>query len=132
LARFFIQHYNAKFKQQIEGLSPETESALLNYNWPCNVRELRNAIERAMILEDTAYLRPANLHIASCVGESELVSAAAAVSGSVPDSLSLLEHERLMLVQALDTTCGNQTQAARLLRIARDTLRYKMKKLNLS
>jgi len=54
LARFFVQHYNAKFKQQIEGVSPESESLLLAHHRPGNVRERRNAIERAMILEDTA------------------------------------------------------------------------------
>ncbi len=132
LARFFVQHYNVKFKQQIEGVSPEAETLLLSYNWPGNVRELRNAIERAMILEDTAYIRPASLHIAALAGESAFASAAAASSGSFAgDGLSLLEHERQMLVQALDTAGGNQTQAARLLRITRDTMRYKMKKFNL-
>ncbi|HYL34650.1 MAG TPA: sigma 54-interacting transcriptional regulator [Bryobacteraceae bacterium] len=125
LARFFIEHYNAKFKQQIEGVSPETESLLLTYHWPGNVRELRNAIERAMILEDTAYIRPASLRIEVPDGGSALVS--------LPEAgLSLLEHERHMVVQALDAAAGNQTQAARLLRITRDTLRYKMKKFDLA
>jgi transcriptional regulator with PAS, ATPase and Fis domain len=133
LARFFVQHYNVKFKQQIEGLSSEAESLLLTYNWPGNVRELRNAIERAMILEDTAYIRPVSLHIAAgAAGESAFASTATASSGSFPgDGLSLVEHERQMLVQALDAAAGNQTQAARLLRITRDTLRYKMKKFQL-
>jgi DNA-binding protein Fis len=50
----------------------------------------------------------------------------------IPDSgLSLEENERMLLVKALEKTGGNQTQAARLLRITRDTLRYKMKKFNL-
>ena len=47
------------------------------------------------------------------------------------DGLSLEDNERHLLVQALEKTDGNQTQAARLLRITRDTLRYKMKKFNL-
>jgi two-component system NtrC family response regulator/two-component system response regulator HydG len=47
------------------------------------------------------------------------------------DVMSLVEQERRLLVQALEKTAGNQTQAARLLRITRDTLRYKMKKFNL-
>ena len=132
LARFFVQHYNVKFKQQIEGVSSEAETLLLSYDWPGNVRELRNAIERAMILEDTAYIRPASLHIADRAGESASASAAKAGSDSFPDGgLSLVGHERLMITQALDAAAGNQTQAARLLRITRDTLRYKMKKFNL-
>jgi len=132
LARFFVQHYNAKFKQQIEGLSSDAESLLLAYNWPGNVRELRNAIERAMILEDTAYIRPASLHIAAHGGESAFASAPRGHSGSFPShGESLLEQERRMVQQALEATAGNQTQAARLLRITRDTMRYKMKKFNL-
>ena len=47
------------------------------------------------------------------------------------DGLSLEDHERTLLARALEKTSGNQTQAARLLRITRDTLRYKMKKFNL-
>jgi DNA-binding protein Fis len=59
-----------------------------------------------------------------------------AATGSAPaaftgEAMSLVEQERRLLVQALEKTGGNQTQAARLLRITRDTLRYKMKKFNL-
>jgi two-component system, NtrC family, response regulator AtoC len=132
LARFFVQHYNAKFKRQIEGISPEAESLLLAHDWPGNVRELRNAIERAMILEDTSQIRPQSLPIAVRGAGSSFVAA----TGSAPaaftgEAMSLVEQERRLLVQALEKTGGNQTQAARLLRITRDTLRYKMKKFNL-
>ncbi|HLG96321.1 MAG TPA: sigma 54-interacting transcriptional regulator [Bryobacteraceae bacterium] len=132
LARFFVQHYNVKFKQQIEGLSSEAESLLLTYTWPGNVRELRNAIERAMILEDTAYIRSASLQILAGSGESAFASAPADGAGpGAGDALSLRGNERRMLKHALDMAGGNQTQAARLLRITRDTLRYKMKKFEL-
>ena len=132
LARFFIEHYNTKFKRQIEGVSAEAESLLLGHDWAGNVRELRNAIERAMILEDTAFIRPASLPIAvrgadaSAAGGDRMP--ASMLTG---DAMSLVEQERRLLVQALEKTSGNQTQAARLLRITRDTLRYKMKKFNL-
>jgi transcriptional regulator with PAS, ATPase and Fis domain len=132
LARFFIEHYNAKFKRQIDGISPEAETMLLTHDWPGNVRELRNAIERAMILEDSAYIRPASLPIA--VRGSESHGDAQHSFNPVPftgEAMSLVEQERRLLVQALEKTGGNQTQAARLLRITRDTLRYKMKKFNL-
>jgi two-component system response regulator AtoC len=132
LARFFIEHYNGKFKRQIEGLTPEAESLLLTHDWPGNVRELRNAIERAMILEDSARIRPASLPIAVRGSGSSF----AGTNGTTPkpftgEPMSLVDQERRLLVQALEKTGGNQTQAARLLRITRDTLRYKMKKFNL-
>jgi PAS domain S-box-containing protein len=132
MARFFIEHYNAKFKRQIEGIAPEAESLLLAHDWPGNVRELRNAIERAMILEDTAFVRAATLPIAVRGTGSQF---SAGSLGPPPaftgEAMSLVEQERRLLVQALEKTGGNQTQAARLLRITRDTLRYKMKKFNL-
>jgi PAS domain S-box-containing protein len=138
LARFFIDHYNLKFKRQIEGISREAESLLLAHDWPGNVRELRNAIERAMILEDTAYIRAASLPIALSGGDHPPSFAVAAVGGEsmVPvngegGGLSLADQERRLVIQALERAGGNQTQAARLLRVTRDTLRYKMKKFSL-
>jgi PAS domain S-box-containing protein len=131
LTRFFIDHYNRKFKRQIDGVSPEAENLLLAHDWPGNVRELRNAIERAMILEETGYVQAASLPIA--IRDSDAASSTAAFAASAPaaDGMSLADQERRLLVQALERCGGNQTQAARLLRITRDTLRYKAKKFNL-
>ena len=139
LARFFIDQYNAKFKRHIEGLTPDAEKLLLAHSWPGNVRELRNAIERAMILEDTAYLQAGSLPIA-VQGVEQLppsfVVAAVGAPSMLPangdgSNLSLSDQERRLVIQALERAGGNQTQAARLLRITRDTLRYKMKKFSL-
>ena len=133
LARFFINHYNQKFKRQIEGISPEAARMLLDHDWPGNVRELRNAIERAMILEESRMITTESLPM-SLYQQGDVI-AAAAPSGlppSIPDAgMSLAEHERTLLHQALEKAKGNQTQAAKLLHITRDTLRYKMKKFNL-
>jgi DNA-binding NtrC family response regulator len=97
------------------------------------VRELRNAIERAMILEESALISPASLPIA--IGRPEYAAGPepglASGSGAIVDGMSLEDHERSLLIRALEKTSGNQTQAARLLRVTRDTLRYKMKKFNL-
>jgi PAS domain S-box-containing protein len=124
LARFFIQEYNRKFKRQIEGLSKDAERILVAHDWPGNVRELRNAIERAMILEESPLITAASLPLT--VREKE-----PARPDEAPASLSLTDHERFLIVQALEKSGGNQTQAAKLLQITRDTLRYKMKKFNL-
>ena len=131
LANFFIDHYNRKFKRQVEGFTSDAESLLLAHDWPGNVRELRNAVERAMILEESTLIHSASLPIA--IRSSN--AAALAVSGEAGpgpgDGMSLVEQEKRLLIQALEKSGGNQTQAARLLRITRDTLRYKMKKFNL-
>jgi PAS domain S-box-containing protein len=130
LTRFFIDHYNRKFKRSIEGVSDGAARLLLTHDWPGNVRELRNAIERAMILEDSALITPPSLPIA--ISQPEGDEAPIATSMEIPtNGLSLEDNERSLLAKALEKTSGNQTQAARLLRITRDTLRYKMKKFNL-
>ena len=130
LAKFFIEHYNRKFKRNIEGITDEAAGLMLAHDWPGNVRELRNAVERAMILEESSLLRPGSLPITLTHPDGRESSAPRRLD--IPDEgLSLEENERMLLVRALEKTSGNQTQAARLLRITRDTLRYKMKKFNL-
>jgi two-component system response regulator AtoC len=132
LARFFVDHYNRKFKRNLAGVSAEAGRLLMTHDWPGNVRELRNAIERAMILEESAEIRTSSLPIT--IGHTVGMAApttAAAVSEFPNEGLSLEENEKNLLVRALEKTGGNQTQAARLLHVTRDTLRYKMKKFNL-
>jgi len=124
LAKFFIEHYNHKFNRNIQGLSDLAMNSLLSYDWPGNVRELRNAIERGMILEET-----------SLISSSSLPAVISGADGSGAKSgnpwTMLQDSERRLVARALERTHGNQTQAARLLRITRDKLRYKQKRLGL-
>lgn len=130
LVKFFVDHYNTKFKRHVEGVTPDAARLLMNHDWPGNVRELRNAIERAMILEESSYITAASLPIS--ISQSTPRQSTASLQAAIPDEgLSLEDNERMLLVKALEKTKGNQTQAARLLKITRDTLRYKMKKFNL-
>ncbi len=131
LARFFIDHYNHKFKRSIEGVSESAAKLLMSHDWPGNVRELRNAIERAMILEESALITAPSLPISVAHSEQGMALPAAPATEMAGDGLSLEDNERNLLARALEKTNGNQTQAARLLRVTRDTLRYKMKKFNL-
>jgi PAS domain S-box-containing protein len=133
LTKFFIEHYNQKFKRHIEGVSPEAQRMLQAHDWPGNVRELRNAIERSMILEESAYIQASSLPMAISNNGAAAAAASAPVSlRAFPDEgISLEENERTLVVHALEKAGGNQTQAARLLSITRDTLRYKMKKFGL-
>ena len=131
LTRFFIEHYNRKFKRNIEGVSDAAAKLLLSHDWPGNVRELRNAIERAMILEESSLITAPSLPIAISRPEAGRACRPRAAADIPSDGLSLEDNERSLLARALEKTNGNQTQAARLLRITRDTLRYKMKKFNL-
>jgi two-component system response regulator AtoC len=150
LTAFFVDYYNRKFRKRIAGLTPEAEALMMTYDWPGNVRELKNAIQRAMILEDGPRIRPTYLPFFS---EGAVLTAASAFPGadisdsspwkSLPNGrqvptfpipepgTSMEEIERQLVAQALRQCRGNQSHAARLLDISRDTIRYKIKKFGL-
>ena len=143
LAEHFVRLYNTKFKRHIKGISHSAAAALLAHDWPGNVRELRNVIERAMVLEEADYIQASNLQIASDLAKPPLLameqSASADDGGTpmpsqpqnAPFEVSLEEAEKNLVKRALERAGGNQTRAAVLLGVTRDTLRYKMKKFNL-
>jgi len=130
LAENFIRHYNGKFKRNVQGVSHGAAAALLTHSWPGNVRELRNVIERAMVLEESEWIQMPSLQIAHEEGQPALRDLAAQPSDPLSD-FSLEEAEKSLLRKALEKAGGNQTRAAVMLGITRDTLRYKMKKFNL-
>jgi transcriptional regulator with PAS, ATPase and Fis domain len=130
LAENFIRHYNAKFKRNVQGVSHGAAAALLTHNWPGNVRELRNVIERAMVLEESEWIQLGNLQIAREDGQPAMHELAVE-AGDPSSDFSLEEAEKSLLRKALEKAGGNQTRAAVMLGITRDTLRYKMKKFDL-
>jgi DNA-binding NtrC family response regulator len=122
--------YNVKFKRDIQGISHAAAAALMSHGWPGNVRELRNVVERAMVLEESDRIQSSSLYIASDGGLSR-PSAPQPEETEAPFQASLAEAEKNLVMKALHKASGNQTRAAVLLGITRDTLRYKMKKFNL-
>ena len=129
LAQHFISLFNKKFGKKIEGLGKEAEQIFLDYSWPGNVRELKNAVERAMIFEDKSYISAKYLPIQIEKGPLPLSD-----TGKIRfpgEGSSLEELEKDFIVQALKKAGGNQSRAAKLLKISRDTLRYRIKKLRI-
>jgi PAS domain S-box-containing protein len=131
LAQHFIQVYNVKFKRNIQGISHTAAAALMSHPWPGNVRELRNVVERAMVLEESERIQSSSLYIASNGCGLGRASTQQAEAPEAPFQASLAEAEKNLVMKALQKASGNQTRAAVLLGITRDTLRYKMKKFNL-
>jgi len=131
LAEHFVRLYNTKFKRNIQGISHSGAALLLAHDWPGNVRELRNVIERAMVLEEAEWIQGSNLRIESNGNLPAAEAPAARSTSPAPFQVSLEEAEKNLVMQALEKAGGNQTRAAVLLGITRDTLRYKMKKFNL-
>jgi len=130
LARYFITHFNKKFGKKIEGLEKETERLFLDYDWPGNVRELKNAIERAMIFEDHHRISAKYLPIQ--IEKTPLPLSGMDKIDFPGEGSSLEELEKDFIIQALRKAGGNQSRAATLLKISRDTLRYRVKKLKIS
>jgi transcriptional regulator with PAS, ATPase and Fis domain len=128
LAAYFIEVFNREFRKNVKGLAKETEKVFMEYHWPGNVRELKNVIERAMILENEDYILPEHLPLELCSRELQFSGQKLADVKLPPAGIDIEEVEKEFIRQALDTTKGNQTKAARLLNLTRDTLRYRMQK----
>jgi two-component system, NtrC family, response regulator AtoC len=134
LCAHFIARFNQEMKRQVRGVSSNAMQMLQAYRWPGNVRELRNVIERAFILHaGVEELRPEHLPpelrgAAATAVAARRVEKPAAVA---PDGLVLEDVERKLIQEALERSSGNQSRAARLLGISRDTLRYRLKKHNM-
>lgn len=130
LTRHFMERFSRQFGKPLRGITQRAQIALARHSWPGNVRELENVIGHAaiMVMGDVIDLQDVPPLIAAQTREAPIV-------GVVPEpqaaAESLDEHERAIIKDALERAGGNQSQAARFLRIGRDALRYKMKRHNL-
>lgn len=132
LAGHFLTHFATKYKKKnIKGFSPEAEQALVSYAWPGNVRELKNLAERFVVLESEDLIQPK--HLPKWIyGESINTGRPSAEKFVLPDAgISLEDVEKDLIIQALEKANNNRAQAAKLLRISYDTLRYQVKKYGL-
>jgi two-component system, NtrC family, response regulator AtoC len=125
LVNFYVDQFNREFRKQVRGASPEALDLLRGYRWPGNIRELRNAVERAMLLADGDWLEPSHFPIAvsrrSATGAYDLPE----------EGVSLEQVERQLVIQALSRTGWNHTKAAALLGLNRDQIRYRIEKFGL-
>jgi len=121
LAEHFLTKFAVENRKEIVDFSPEATEFLLKYEWPGNVRELENAIERAVILAKNSYIEVADLP-----QENLLLTA------SAPLGRSLREVEMERILNVLNETGGNYSEAARTLGISRATLYNKIRAYGLS
>jgi DNA-binding NtrC family response regulator len=127
LVRHFVEKYASELRRPVPVIAPEALLLLTNYSWPGNIRELRNTIERAVILGHgnviTAEQLPKEV-TATSIAESRPEEAF-----HIPQTgLRLTDLEKKLVEEALDLAEGNQVQAARLLGISRDAFRNRLKK----
>lgn len=122
LARHLVARFAAQYGKEIRGLTEQARIRLSQHSWPGNVRELENVIGCAAMMTTSDMIDVQDL-------PPHLQTRAVSVRASEGDVLE--GQERLLIMQALETAGGNQTEAARILSISRDRLRYKLKKHNL-
>lgn len=131
LARFFLERFATRAGRNLRGLSPEAERILEQYSYPGNVRELRNLIERAVILESGDVVSAESIVItagprpnAGANGEKTVFFSVELDAGGQP--LSLQELEKSYITRLLDFSGGNRTQVARLLGVSYPTVAKKI------
>jgi len=132
LANYFLTHFAKKYnKKIIKGFTPQAKELMINYAWPGNARELKNLVERFVVLEDAEVIAPEHMPkwiFGDTLGAKPLTGDKI----SLPDSgISLEEVEKDLICQALEKSNFNKTLAAKLLDISYDTLRYQVKKYGL-
>ena len=128
LALTFIRRFAGELKKKIEGLEPEAQKLLMRYNWPGNIRELENSIERAVLLAEGPQVNASDLRL------GELSTSAPSSDGSPvvkipPTGIALEEIERQALIEALKMSNWVQKDAAELLSISPRVMNYKIKTL---
>jgi DNA-binding NtrC family response regulator len=100
---------------------------LVNYHWPGNVRELQNIIERACALAKGAVLQASDMHL-----DVRPAKSTNGVIGFLPEGMTLEHWEDEMIREALKRANGNKSQAARLLGLSRNALRYRLSKIGIA
>jgi DNA-binding NtrC family response regulator len=130
LANAFIRRFSAELKKRIDGLEPDAQRLLLRYNWPGNIRELENTIERAMLLADGRSIASLDLRL----GETPTAGAGREQTPTVkipPTGIPLEDIERHALIEALKMSNWVQKDAAELLSISPRVMNYKIKTLGI-
>ncbi|RLB05091.1 MAG: sigma-54-dependent Fis family transcriptional regulator [Deltaproteobacteria bacterium] len=140
LTQFFMEKFNNKYGKRFRYISPEAQTFLENFNWPGNVRQLRNTIERIVLLEDDSVIRAKHLNflLDDNAGDLTLPSLSSGPKSSgfyftLPeDGFSLEEAEKAIIAEAYKKCSFNKTKTAKFLKTPRHILTYRLKKYGLS
>jgi len=127
LVNLFVSRFTGESGKPVEGITPEAMRILVNYHWPGNVRELQNIVERACALAKGNVLDPSDIHL-----DTRAAKASNGFVGFLPDGMTLEQWEDEMVQEALRRANGNKSQAARLLGLSRNALRYRLSKIGIA
>ncbi len=126
LADYFIERFARESGKPIRGITPEAQRVLMDFHWPGNVRELENIIERGVALSSGDMLDAADVRL-----DLSPARGVPAATGNIfpPEGVTLEQFEDGIIQEALRRAAGNKSQAARLLGISRNALRYRLAKI---
>jgi DNA-binding NtrC family response regulator len=130
LSEFFVRRFSGELKKKIDGIAPDALKMLMRYNWPGNIRELQNALERAVLLTEGHVITPEDLRL----GEVTSVGTdpdSARVVRVPPAGIALEEIERQALIESLRMCNWVQKDAAELLHVSPRVINYKIKTLGI-
>jgi DNA-binding NtrC family response regulator len=130
LAEHFLKLFQAVMNKSVAVISRNARQKLLSHRWPGNIRELRNAIERALILETTHELQAPSLpdfQIEARLQKGNPIQVG--LDESLDDAIARIERE--LISNALDQNNSSLTRAAERLKLTRHALRYRMQRLNM-
>ncbi|MFB3925721.1 MAG: sigma-54-dependent transcriptional regulator [Syntrophales bacterium] len=132
LTRYFIDKYSKEFGKEIRKISNYAMELLMNYRFPGNVRELENIIERSVALETSSIILPENLAFSGNEKNGpESIQDIEFPAEGINLNNEMASIERLLIKKALDRAKGSKTRAAELLSISRDSLNYRIEKLEI-
>ncbi|MBW1995689.1 MAG: sigma-54-dependent Fis family transcriptional regulator [Deltaproteobacteria bacterium] len=124
LAKYFLVELGRKYGKSFSGISSDLEDFLMNHHWKGNVRELKNLMERGVLLGNEPLLKLKDIGIESLLKETDIPFPRLPHQG-----IDLPAFEAYCIKEALKRTGGRVAQAARLLGMSFYTFRYRMKKL---
>jgi DNA-binding NtrC family response regulator len=130
---FLALHFVAKLSKELGSrtreISPAAVDKLLEHAWPGNVRELENTIERSLVLASGDTLQPGDIRLEEARGVSAAMQSQQAPL--LPEGETLEHWEQMMIKEALRRANGNKSQAARLLGLTRNALRYRLSQMGM-
>ncbi len=131
LAYSFVKEFAQKFEQNIKRIDDKAIELLKNYRWKGNVRELRNTIERAVLMMDGDELREQHFHFLKTSDQSRSSDSSEFELKVPPEGVKIDVVLKDLILKTLNITKGNQVRAAKVLGLSRSKLRYRMEQLGI-
>jgi len=126
LATFFVKKLGKDLNSPVESISDAAIQKLLEYHWPGNVRELENVLERSMVLASGPILEVGDIKT-----DTSPRTRHASADNFLPEGTTLDEYEQSIIKEALHRASGNKSQAARMLGLTRNALRYRLSQMGI-